>query len=101
LIVAFEVLHCLDMAVRSRSLPLEDLDLVEFMVAQVASLSSSLACEVVITESPTPLPVACEVSDLQLDLVIPFDTPPRYCGFFGYCRRVVDPPPPLAVALEL
>jgi hypothetical protein len=49
------------MAERSRSLSTKDLDLVEFLVA---SLSSSLACEVVITESPVPPPMACEVSDL-------------------------------------
>jgi hypothetical protein len=48
LVVAFEVLHHLDMAEKSRSLSAEELDLVEFLVAQVASLSSlamEMTCE--------------------------------------------------------
>jgi hypothetical protein len=49
---------------------MEELDLVECLVAQVASLSSSLACEVAIVESPTPPPM-----DLQSNFVIPSATP--------------------------
>jgi hypothetical protein len=48
LVVSFEVLHHLDMAEKSRSLSAEELDLVEFLVAQVASLSSlamEMTCE--------------------------------------------------------
>jgi hypothetical protein len=44
------------MAKRSRSLSKEELDLVDFLVAQVASLSSSLACEVFIVIPPTSPP---------------------------------------------
>jgi hypothetical protein len=71
LVIAFEVLHRLDMAERSRSLSTIEFDLIEFLVTQVASLSSSLACETILTKSSTPPLVACEVADLQSDLVIP------------------------------
>jgi hypothetical protein len=58
------------MAEKSRSLSVEELDLVEFLVAQVASLSSSLTvemtCEATIAVSPAPL-LACEAMDLQSD----------------------------------
>jgi hypothetical protein len=51
------------------SLSAEELDLVEFLVAQVASLSSSLAmemtCEAAIAVSLAPPPLAREVIDLQ------------------------------------
>jgi hypothetical protein len=53
------------------SLSTKELDLVEFLVAQVASLSSSLAVEVevageaVVTESSDLPPMACEVVSLQ------------------------------------
>jgi hypothetical protein len=65
---------------------MEELDLVECLVAQVASLSSSLACEVAIVESPTPPPM-----DLQSNFVIPSATPPD-CGCTGCRRRVIDRP---------
>jgi hypothetical protein len=52
--IAYEVLHRLKMAAKSRLLSAEELD-------QVASLSCSLACKVATTESPTPPPVAREV----------------------------------------
>jgi hypothetical protein len=48
------------MAEKSRSLSMEEFDLVEFLVAQDASLSSSLACEVVTIESSMPPLMACE-----------------------------------------
>jgi hypothetical protein len=70
LAVAFEVLHRLNMAEKNMSLSTEELDLVEFLVAQVALLISSLAVEVevageaAIAESLAPPPVACEVVDL-------------------------------------
>jgi hypothetical protein len=41
LVVAFEVLHRLDMAEKSRSLFIEELDLIEFLVTQDALLRSS------------------------------------------------------------
>jgi hypothetical protein len=56
--ITFKVLHCLDMAGRSRSLSKEELDLVQFLVTQVASLSSSLACETSFAESSVPTPMA-------------------------------------------
>jgi hypothetical protein len=66
-VVALEVLHHLNMAVKSRSLAVEELDLIEFLVDQVALLSSSLvrkvACEDVMAESsvlPSEVEVACE-----------------------------------------
>jgi hypothetical protein len=70
LVVPFEMLHCLDMAEKGRSLSAEELDLIEFLIAQVASLSSSLAVEVeavgkaVVAESPYLPPVTCEVMSL-------------------------------------
>jgi hypothetical protein len=68
LAIAFEVLYRLGMAGRSMSLSMEELDLVEFLDTQVAMLSSSLAYEASITESPMPTLVACQVIDLQSDL---------------------------------
>jgi hypothetical protein len=70
LVVAFEVLHRLNMSEKNMSLSIEELDLVEFLVARVALLISSLAVEVevvgeaAIAESLAPPPVACEVVDL-------------------------------------
>jgi hypothetical protein len=54
----------------------EELNLVDFLVARVASLSSSMAREVFIVEMSMPPPVACEVVDLQSDLAIPPASPP-------------------------
>jgi hypothetical protein len=80
LAVAFEVLHHLRMAEKSRSLSTEELDLVEFLVAQVALLSSSLMVEVVckaaITVSPVPPSSTCEVMDMQPSLIISLAPPP-------------------------
>jgi hypothetical protein len=45
LAVTFEVLHRLKVAAKSRLLSIEELDLIEFLVAHVTSLSSSLACK--------------------------------------------------------
>jgi hypothetical protein len=73
--IAFEVLHRLDMARRSRSLSMEELDLVEFLDTQVAMLSSSLAYGASIVESPMPTPMACQVVDLQSDLLMVMDAP--------------------------
>jgi hypothetical protein len=75
--IAFKVLHCLEMAEKSRSLSTEELEHVEFLVAQVASLSSSLACEAATAESPTPPSVAREVINLQSDPIVPSATPLR------------------------
>jgi hypothetical protein len=56
------------MAEKSMSLSAEELDLVEFLVTQVASLSSSLAvemtCDVVIDVSTALPPLAREAVDL-------------------------------------
>jgi hypothetical protein len=90
LAIAFEVLHRLDMAERSRSLSKEEPDLVEFLVAQVTSLSSSLAYKASIVESSVPTLVAC-----QSNLGTP-SANPRCRGHTGcYCtgcrRQIVDP----------
>jgi hypothetical protein len=73
LAVAFELLHHFDLAEKSRSLSSEELDLIKFLVAQVALLSFSLAmedpCEVVIVELQDLSSVACEVMELQSDIV--------------------------------
>jgi hypothetical protein len=74
LVVAFEVLHRLDMAEKSRSLFTEELDLIEFLVTQDALLRSSLAvevaCEAAIAESLTPTLVAREVVDSKADFIV-------------------------------
>jgi hypothetical protein len=61
LAIAFEVLHRLKMAVKSRLLSTEELDLIEFLLTLVASLSSSLACKAAAVESPMPPPPRCLV----------------------------------------
>jgi hypothetical protein len=101
LAVAFNVLHRLILAGKSRSLSAEELDLVGFLVAQVASLSPSLAavvpCETDTAVSSTPPPVAREVVDLQSDLVVsPASTP-----VVVDASVIVRSSPSLAVALEL
>lgn len=72
--VGFELLHWFDMVEKSRPLSLEEINLIEFLVAPVAVLSSSLsvevACNTVIVGLPTLPLVACEVVDLQSDIVI-------------------------------
>jgi hypothetical protein len=69
------VLHHLKVVVKSRLLCAEELDLIEFLVAQVTSLSSSLACKATTVELSTPPPVAPEVVILQTDLVVPSANP--------------------------
>jgi hypothetical protein len=69
LAIVFEVLHRLKMVVKSRMLSVEELDLIEFLVVQVASLSSSLTCKVATVESSTPPPLAREAVFLQPDML--------------------------------
>jgi hypothetical protein len=73
-VVGFELLHWFDMVEKSRPLSMEEINLIEFLVAPVAVLSSSLAvevaCNTVIVGLPTLPLVACEVVDLQSDIVI-------------------------------
>jgi hypothetical protein len=57
-------------------LSVEELDLIEFLVAQVASLSSSLTCKVATVESSTPPPLAREAVFLQPDMLSPQLPPP-------------------------
>jgi hypothetical protein len=80
LAIAFELLHRFDMAEKNTSLSMEVFDLIEFLVAQVASLSSFLAvevaCEAIIAESSTLPPVACKAMDLQSVIIISLATPP-------------------------
>jgi hypothetical protein len=77
------------------SLSTKELDLIEFLVAQVASLSSSLAVEVevageaVVTESSDLPPMACEVVSLQPIPVVLLA--PSYDR--GYIDHWVVPPP--------
>jgi hypothetical protein len=92
------VLHHLDMAAKSRSLFAEDIDLVEFLVVQIVSLSSSLVVEVevvgepVIIESSDLPPMAGEVMSLHPFPVVSLAPPP------GLVVGSVTPP---ALALEL
>jgi hypothetical protein len=58
------------MAKRSKLLSKEELDLVDFLVAHVTSLSSSLACEAFIAKLSVPPPVTCEVVYLQSNLIV-------------------------------
>jgi hypothetical protein len=62
-------------------------DLLVAAVVEVASLSSSLAYEASIAKSPLPIPVACQVVDLQSD-----PPPPHGRGCTGHHRWVIDPP---------
>jgi hypothetical protein len=80
LVVTFEVLHHLRMAEKNRSLFAEELDLVEFLVAQVALLSSSLMIVVVgetaFTMSLAPPLATHEVVAMQPDHVVSSAHPP-------------------------
>jgi hypothetical protein len=74
------------MAEKGRLLCVEELDLIEFLVA---SLSSSLACKVAIVKSP----VAHEVVILQFEPVIPSanPSPPDIRGCADCRRQVINP----------
>jgi hypothetical protein len=96
LAIAFELLHRFDMAEKNTSLSMEVFDLIEFLVAQVASLSSFLAvevaCEAIIAESSTLPPVACKAMDLQSVIIISLAAPPPppRCECFDCRCQVVD-----------
>jgi hypothetical protein len=97
------LLHCFNMGEKNRSMPVEKLDLIEFLVAQVALLCSSLAvelaCKIVVTESLALPLVPCEVMELQSDIVVvSFGTPPVVVDVPA---TVVGSSTSLAVALEL
>jgi hypothetical protein len=81
------------MAEKGRLLCVEELDLIEFLVA---SLSSSLACKVAIVKSP----VAHEVVILQFEPVIP-SANPSPPTFGDAPTAVVRSSIPPTVALEL
>jgi hypothetical protein len=74
LVVAFEVLHRLRMVEKSRSLSVEELDLIKFLVVQFALLSSSpmveVVCEAASALSPTPSSATHEVVDMQPDHIV-------------------------------
>jgi hypothetical protein len=71
-------------------------DLVEILVVHVISLSSSLACKAIIVESSLSHLMACEVVDLQSNLIVPPASPPSPLpcdhGCTGYRHWVVDSP---------
>jgi hypothetical protein len=94
LAVAFEVLHRLKVAVKSKLLSTDELGLIEFLLAQVASLRSSLAWKVATTESP----VARELMFLQSDPDAPCA---RHRVVGDVSAIVVRSSPPPSVALEL
>jgi hypothetical protein len=100
--VAFELLHHFDLAEKSRSLSLEELDLIEFLVAQVALLSFSLAieepCDVVVAEPQDIFSVACELVELQPNFVSSSATPPVVMDM---PVAIIGSPSPLVEALEL
>jgi hypothetical protein len=101
-VVVFELLHRFDMVKKSRSLFAKELDLIEFLVDQVASLSTSLvvevACEDVIDESPALPSAACEAVEFQSDIVVSSATPPAVVGKPVVVVRSSTPP---TVTLEL
>jgi hypothetical protein len=101
-VVVFELLHRFDMVKKSRSLSAKELDLIEFLVDQVASFNTSLvvevACEDVIDESPTLPSAACEAVEFQSDIVVSSATPPAVVGKPVVVVRSSTPP---AVTLEL
>jgi hypothetical protein len=84
--------------VKSRLLSTDELGLIEFLLAQVASLRSSLAWKVATTESPVPPLVARELMFLQSDP----DAPCAHHRAVGDVSAiVVRSSPPPSVALEL
>jgi hypothetical protein len=91
LAIAFNVLRRLDMTRRSRSLSKEELDFVEFLDAEVTSLSSSLAYEASIAELPLPTSVACQIVDLQSDPAV-VDAPVAIAPIV--IVGLLNPPPP-------
>jgi hypothetical protein len=96
--VSFEVLHRLEVAVKSRLFPVEELDLIEFLVAQVASLSSYLAYKADTIESSAPPPVAREVVIPQSDPDVPYAHRSAVGDASAAVARSSTPP---SVALEL
>jgi hypothetical protein len=64
------VLRRFKVVAKSRLLFAEELDLIEFLVAQIASLSSSLAHKVVTVKSPMPPPMAHEIMIPQSDPIV-------------------------------
>jgi hypothetical protein len=98
LAVTFEVLHRLKVAAKSRLLSMEELDLIEFLVAHVASLSSSLACKAATIESPAPPPEARQVVFPQSDPSVPYAHRHAVGDVSATIVRSSTPP---SVALEL
>jgi hypothetical protein len=95
LAIAFKVLHCLHMVEKSRSLYAKELDLVEFLVAQVALLSScptvEVVCEVAFIMSPAPPSATCKVMDMNPGLIFS-SAPACGCGCSGRHRQVIAHP---------
>jgi hypothetical protein len=95
LAIAFKVLHRLHMVEKSRSLYVKELDLVEFLVAQVALLSScptvEVVCEVAFIMSPAPPSATCKVMDMNPGLIFS-SAPACGCGCPGRHRQVIAHP---------
>jgi hypothetical protein len=102
LAIAFKLLYRFDLAEKSMSLFVEELDLVEFLVAQVALLIFSLAmeeaCKGIIVELHDLSLVACEAVELLSDIVSSFAT---RTAVVDVPVVIVGSPSPLAEALEL
>jgi hypothetical protein len=93
LAVAFELLHHFKLVEQNRLSSAEELDLIEFLVAQVTLLSFSLvmeeACEAVVAEPHALSPVACEV--VESDTVSSSATPTTVwmCGLLLLPSRML------------
>jgi hypothetical protein len=101
LVVAFELLHRFDLAKKNKSMSAEELDLIEFLVAQVALLSFSLvmeeACDIVVAEPHALSSVTCEV--VESGMVSSFVTPAAVMDV--QIAIVTEPHPLSSVACEV
>jgi hypothetical protein len=102
-VIAFKLLYRFDLAEKSMSLFVEELDLDEFLVTQVALLIFSLAmeeaCEGIIAEPHALSLVACEVVDVPV--VIVGSPSPLTETLELQAIAVIRSPSPFADALEL
>jgi hypothetical protein len=101
-VIAFKLLYRFDLAEKSMSLFVKELDLDEFLVTQVAlpifSLAMEEACEGIIAEPHALSLVACEVVELLSDIVSSFAT---RTAVVDVPVVIVGSPSPLTETLEL